>query len=75
MMIFLFGLYVTLIIPHLRALVSGLISFLILLTWIAVSLYFLVAYGYWIRAVYPAFVLLTGYVVIVSKRYEVTPKT
>jgi hypothetical protein len=34
----------------------------------------MVAYGYWIRAVYPALVLFIGYIVIMSKRYKITPK-
>ncbi len=74
-MIFLFGLYITLIIPRLRAFVGGMITLITAALWIGASLYLFAAYGYWIKAVYPAFVLLMGFIIIVSKRYEVAPKT
>ncbi len=75
MMIFLFGLFITLIIPRLGALFSTIITLAVLALWISASLYLFVNYSYWIKAVYPAFVLLMGHIIIVSKRYEVAPKT
>ncbi len=75
MMIFLFGLFITLIIPRLGALISTFITLAVLAMWIGASLYLFVNYSYWIKAVYPAFVLLMGHIIIVSKRYEVAPKT
>jgi len=74
MMIFLFGLFITLMIPRLGAFISTIITLAVLALWISASLYLFVHYGYWIKAVYPAFVLLMGHIIIVSKRYEVAPK-
>lgn len=75
MMVFLFGLFTTLIIPRLRAFISAIITLAVLALWIGASLHLFVNYGYWIKAVYPAFVLVMGNIIIVSKRYEVAPKT
>lgn len=74
-MIFCFGLYIALIIPRLSAFAGGAITLVVITSWIGASLYLFAAYGYWIKAVYPAFVLLMGFIIIVSKRYEVAPKT
>jgi len=72
--IFFFGLYIALVVPRLKAVVSGFISCFLILIWLIGGLYLMVTYGYWIRAVYPALVLLIGYIVIMSKRYKITPK-
>jgi len=69
------GLYLAFIIPRLRAWIGGLITLSIMAIWISTSLYCFAAYGYWIKAVYPAFVLLMGYIILVSRRYEVAPKS
>ncbi|MGB4295192.1 MAG: CHASE2 domain-containing protein [Smithellaceae bacterium] len=74
MVIFFFGLYIALVVPRLKAVVSGFISCFLILIWLIGGLYLMVAYGYWIRAVYPALVLFIGYIVIMSKRYKITPK-
>ena len=74
-MIFFFGLYIALLIPRLSAFTGGLLTSFVIFAWIGAGLYLFAVYGYWIKAVYPALVLLMGYIIIVSKRYEVAPKT
>ena len=73
-MILIFGLYVALVIPQLKAGISAIVSLVLLLAWMTTTFYLFAAYGYWIKALYPALVLLIGYIVIVSKRYLLTEK-
>ncbi|PKN20431.1 MAG: serine/threonine protein kinase [Deltaproteobacteria bacterium HGW-Deltaproteobacteria-6] len=74
-MIIVFGLYITLVIPHIKAGISAIVSFVLLLAWMMATIYLFAGYGYWIKALYPALLLLIGYIVIVSKRYLLTEKT
>jgi serine/threonine-protein kinase len=39
------------------------------------AVYLFAAYGYWVKALYPALLLIIGYIFIVSKRYLLTEKT
>lgn len=72
MIIFFFGLYIAFVLPHLKVIISALLSVFLLAVWLIFSAYLLVVYGYWIKAVYPTCVLLFGYIIIVSKRYQLT---
>jgi serine/threonine-protein kinase len=74
-MILLFGLYIALVIPHIRAGMSAVISLLLLLAWMMTTVYLFVVYGYWIKSLSPALLLVIGYMVIVSKRYLLTERT
>jgi len=74
-MIILFGLYIALVIPQIKAGISAMVSLVLLLAWMMATVYLFAAYGYWVKALYPALILLIGYVVIVSKRYLLTEKT
>ena len=74
-MIIIFGLYIALVIPQLKAGISAIVSLVLLLAWMSTATYLFAAYGYWIKALYPALILIVGYVVIVSKRYLLTEKT
>jgi eukaryotic-like serine/threonine-protein kinase len=74
-MILVFGLYIALVIPRLKAGISAMVSLILLLGWMMTTIYLFAAYGYWIRALYPALILIVGYIVIVSKRYLLTEKT
>ncbi len=73
-MILIFGLYVALVIPHIKAGISAVVSLVLLLAWMITTIYLFAAYGYWVKALYPALLLLVGYLVIVSKRYLLTEK-
>ncbi len=72
MIIFFFGLYMAFVLPHLNVKISALLSIFLLFSWLFVSSYFLVAHGYWIKAVYPSCLLFLGYIIIISKRYQLT---
>jgi CHASE2 domain-containing sensor protein/tRNA A-37 threonylcarbamoyl transferase component Bud32 len=74
-MILVFGLYIALVIPHIKAGMSAVISFFLLLAWMTTTIYLFAAYGYWVKSLYPALLLVVGYMVIVSKRYLLTEKT
>jgi len=74
-MIIIFGLYIALVIPQIKAGISAIVSAVLLLAWMTATFYLFAAYGYWVKALYPALVLLIGYIVIVSKRYLLTEKT
>jgi CHASE2 domain-containing sensor protein len=72
MAIFFFGIFIAFALPHLGAKISAILSTLLLASWLLLSSYFFVAHGYWIKAVYPSCVLLFGYIIIISKRYQFT---
>ncbi len=74
-MVVLFGLFLALAIPHMKAWLSALISLVLLLAWCSASLFLLVSQGWWIKMTYPAALLLVGYIVIVSKRFLWTERT
>jgi eukaryotic-like serine/threonine-protein kinase len=74
-MIIVFGLYIALVIPQIKAGISAIVSLVLLLAWMAATVYLFAAYGYWIKSLYPALILIVGYIFIVSKRYLLTEKT
>ena len=71
----LFGIFLALGIPYLKAGVSALISFVLLLAWLITAGYFMLAYGYWLKIFYPILLLLVGYTIIVSRGYLFTEKS
>jgi CHASE2 domain-containing sensor protein/tRNA A-37 threonylcarbamoyl transferase component Bud32 len=73
--ILIFGLFLSLAIPRLKAGISAVVSLFLLLAWSGAAVYLLVADGYWIKVLYPSLLLLVGYAVIVSKRYLLSEKT
>ncbi|MGZ4816431.1 MAG: CHASE2 domain-containing protein [Terriglobales bacterium] len=70
----LFALFVAFAIPHLSAGKSAIIAVVLLAITIAGGIYAFTAYGFWLKMFYPAFMLVAGYTVVVSKRYLVTEK-
>lgn len=74
-MILIFGIYIALLIPHLKAGISAIVSLALFLAWMITTIYLFAAYGYWVKSLYPALLLIIGYIVIVSKRYLLTEKT
>ncbi|MEN6331752.1 MAG: CHASE2 domain-containing protein [Smithella sp.] len=74
-MIIVFGLYIALIIPQIRAGISAIVSFSLLVAWMITTIYLFAAYGYWIKSLYPAIMLTLGSILIISKRYLLTEKT
>jgi serine/threonine-protein kinase len=74
-MIIVFGLYIALVIPQIKAGISAVVSLVLLLGWMITTVYLFAAYGYWVKSLYPALILIIGYIFIVSKRYLLTEKT
>lgn len=74
-MIIFFGLYIALVIPQIKAGISAVVSLFLFVAWMGTTVYLFAAYGYWIKSLYPALLLIIGYIFIVSKRYLLTEKT
>lgn len=74
MLLILIGLFVSLALPRLKALLGALISLALLVGIAAAGTYFFVANGYWIKIFYPLFLLIAGYIIITSKRFLMTEK-
>jgi len=70
----LFALFVALAIPHLSAGKSAIIAVVLLAATVTGGIYAFTAYGFWLKMLYPALMLIVGYTVVVSKRYLVTEK-
>lgn len=71
LVVFIF-LYLALVLPRLSAATAGLISLIILLLLVVGAYFSMVEYQLWIRTVLPIILLITGYILLVSKRYLVT---
>jgi serine/threonine-protein kinase len=74
LMIFFFCLYIALIIPQLKASIGAIVSSVLLIFWLITGVYLFMAYGYWIKSIYPALLLIVGYIAIISKRYLLTER-
>ncbi len=75
LMIFFFGLYIALIIPRLKTSIGAIISSVLLVFWLITGVYLFMVYGYWVKSIYPALLLIVGYIAIISKRYLLTERT
>jgi len=73
--IILFGLYVALVIPNIKAGRSAIISLVLLVVWLIISIFLFAAFGWWIKAMYAAVLLIVGYILVVSKRYLFVERT
>jgi serine/threonine-protein kinase len=73
--IILFGLYVALVIPNIKAGRSAIVSLALLLVWLITSIFLFAAFGWWIKAMYGAVLLIVGYILVVSKRYLFVERT
>ncbi len=72
--IFIFGLYISLVLPKLKAKWGAMVSFLILLTIIVAGVYFFNSQGLWLKISYPSFLILFGYILITSKKFLITER-
>lgn len=69
-----FGLFLALVLPRIHAGITAIISAALFLGWSAIGWFLLVQYGYWFKVMYPAFLLVIGYIVTVSSRYLFTER-
>ena len=72
--IVLFGVFLTVILPRLKAGINAVIAAALFIGWSAVAWFLLVNYGAWLKVAYPALLLLVGYMVAVSSRYLFTER-
>jgi serine/threonine-protein kinase len=70
----LFGVYISIVIPKLKANISAVIAAILLLIWNGIATYLFVFNGYWFMMFYPTLLLGLGYTIIISKRYMITEK-
>ncbi len=73
--IVLFGLFLALVIPRLKARLSAILFIVLLLAWLGTAFCFLLIEGYWLRMFYPSLLLVIGYTVLVSKKYFFTEQS
>jgi len=73
-MIAFFGIFVSFIIPRLKAGISAIISIIFMSAWNAAAAYLFANYGYWLMVISPTLLLFVGYTVIMSRRYMVTER-
>ena len=69
-----FGVFISFIIPRLKAGISAVISVIFLLIWSGAATYLFTSNGYWIMMLSPVLLLFAGYTVMMSKRYMVTER-
>lgn len=68
------SLFVTLLLPRLKAGTGFAVSSGLLLAVVLPAFYFFVKQGYWLKLFYPFFLLTVGYTAIISKKFFVTEK-
>lgn len=68
------GLFVTLLLPHLKAGTGFLFSLILAILLVAPATYFFVKEGYWIKLFYSFFLLTLGYILMISKKFFFTEK-
>jgi len=72
--ILLVGLFVTLLLPRFKAGAGFLSSLLLGAAIVLPANYLFAKEGYWIKLVYPFFFLVTGYILVISKKFFTTEK-
>lgn len=72
LMIILFGLIITFVLPRLKAVIAGTLFVVILLILIGGAAFSLVSKGMWIWVTYPVLQLILGYIGVVSIKYFIT---
>ncbi|SEM66001.1 serine/threonine protein kinase [Syntrophus gentianae] len=70
----LFGCFVILVTSRLKPLYSAAAALTLLILWAGFSVYLLAGQGYWIKPVYPALVLILGYLAMASRKYLFSEK-
>jgi serine/threonine-protein kinase len=66
------GLFISLLLPRLKAFLGAFISFILLAGIAGMGTYYFMTNGYWLKIFYPLFLLGAGYLIITSKRFLVT---
>jgi CHASE2 domain-containing sensor protein/tRNA A-37 threonylcarbamoyl transferase component Bud32 len=73
--ILLFGLYLSFAIGRLKAHISAVVALLLLLIWNGAAIYMFIGMGYWLMMLPPTFLLVVGYMGIMTKRFMATEKS
>ena len=73
-LIFFTGLFITFLLPRLKAGLGAVLAALLLASFGAAGIYLFTAKGLWIKTAYPSCLLIAGYIFIVSKRFFSTEK-
>ncbi len=68
------GLFVSMMLPRLKAAMGAVVSSGMLLVLLGVGVWLFVAQSQWLKVTYPAVLLASGYTVIVTKRFLTTEK-
>jgi serine/threonine-protein kinase len=68
------GIFISLLLPRLKAFWGALLSILVFLGIAGGGTYLFMINGYWLKIFYPLSLVLTGYLIITSKRFLITEK-
>ncbi|MCI4624361.1 MAG: serine/threonine-protein kinase [Candidatus Magnetoovum sp. WYHC-5] len=74
LVILLFGLYLSFLIPKLKGRHSAFISIVLILVWNGAGIYFFMENGLWLKIFYPDILIVLGYTVVVTKKYFLSEK-
>jgi serine/threonine-protein kinase len=70
-----FGLFVTLVLPRLKAVMGALTTLLLFMCYGIAGTYTFFAYSMWLKIAAPMVLLVLGYILVTSKRFLITEKT
>lgn len=68
------GMFVTLLLPSLKARTGALLSMALVLLIIVPGFYVFIKYGYWLKLFPTLFLLIAGYIIITSKHFLITER-
>ncbi|MEA3306715.1 MAG: protein kinase, partial [Elusimicrobiota bacterium] len=74
-LILLVAIFITFVLPKLKALIGAILAGLILGGIVAGGIFLFVSNGEWLKVTHPSFLLIAGYIFVVSKRFFTTEKS
>jgi eukaryotic-like serine/threonine-protein kinase len=74
-LIFLVAIFITFILPKLKALIGAILAGVLLGAMVAGGIFLFVSKGEWLKVTHPSFLLIAGYIFVVSKRFFTTEKS
>lgn len=72
--ILLIGVYISVLLPKMRAKFAAIVSGAALAIFLIAGVYFFTAQNFWIKISYPSFLILGGYLLITSKKFLITER-
>ncbi|MEW5905628.1 MAG: serine/threonine-protein kinase, partial [Elusimicrobiota bacterium] len=68
------GLFITFALPRLKALLGAIVTAVLLAGFVGAGVFLFTSNALWLKTMYPSLLLVTGYILVISKRFFTTEK-